>query len=159
MAGRQLTGDMVRQDARGNGCPGLYTVQPTWHECITPLVCPPCTQAALRAYVLADTGAQNQADSTVRLVITHSNLRASFMDIRLDMHVSGGVAGPGGPPPGVAAGSQAWERGPSLASMLEPDKLVPVYGHACRLPRTLDALPGSGPCPPRPPAPPPPDDH
>ncbi|KAI3438068.1 hypothetical protein D9Q98_000511 [Chlorella vulgaris] len=44
--------------------------------------------AALRNYVLADTGAQSQAESTVRLVITHSNLRASFMDIRLDMHMT-----------------------------------------------------------------------
>lgn len=46
-------------------------------------------QEALRAYVLADTGAQNQAESTVRLVVTHSNLQASFMDIRLDLHVRG----------------------------------------------------------------------
>ncbi|PRW56915.1 tubulin folding cofactor B [Chlorella sorokiniana] len=43
---------------------------------------------ALRAYVLADTGAQTQAESTVRLVVTHSNLQASFMDIRLDLHMT-----------------------------------------------------------------------
>jgi len=43
--------------------------------------------------VLADTGAQNQAESTVRLVITHSNLQAKFMDIRLDLHVSGAQRG------------------------------------------------------------------
>ena len=43
---------------------------------------------ALRNYVLADTGAQNQAESTVRLMVTHSNLKANFMEIRLDMHVS-----------------------------------------------------------------------
>lgn len=40
--------------------------------------------------MLADTGAQNQAESTVRLVVTHSNLAANFMDIRLDLHVRGG---------------------------------------------------------------------
>ncbi len=49
-------------------------------------------QEALRAYVLADTGAQNQAESTVRLVVTHSNLQASFMDIRLDLHVRHGMS-------------------------------------------------------------------
>lgn len=42
---------------------------------------------ALRDYVMADTGAQNQAESTVRLLVTHSNLQASFMEIRLDKHV------------------------------------------------------------------------
>ena len=45
---------------------------------------------ALRNYVLADTGAQNQAESTVRLMVTHSNLKANFMEIRLDLHVSPG---------------------------------------------------------------------
>ncbi|KAL4452171.1 hypothetical protein ABPG75_007833 [Micractinium tetrahymenae] len=44
--------------------------------------------AALREYVLADTGAQNQAESTVRLLVSHSNLQAKFMDIRLDLHMS-----------------------------------------------------------------------
>ena len=43
---------------------------------------------ALREYVTAP-GGQNQADSTVRLLVTHSNLKAKFMEIRLDMHVSG----------------------------------------------------------------------
>ena len=47
----------------------------------------PGLQAALRSYVLADSGAQNQAETTVRLVVTHSNLQAKFMDIRLDLHV------------------------------------------------------------------------
>lgn len=44
--------------------------------------------AALREYVTAP-GGQNQADSTVRLLVTHSNLKAKFMEIRLDMHVRG----------------------------------------------------------------------
>ena len=30
---------------------------------------------------------QNQAESTVRLHVTHSNLRAEFMELRLDLHV------------------------------------------------------------------------
>jgi tubulin-folding cofactor B len=42
---------------------------------------------ALRNYVTAE-GSQNQAESTVRLVVTHSNLKATFMEIRLDRHVS-----------------------------------------------------------------------
>lgn len=42
----------------------------------------------LRDYVTARSGAQNQAESTVRLQVTHSNLQATFMEIRLDRHVS-----------------------------------------------------------------------
>lgn len=45
---------------------------------------------ALREYVTA-AGSQNQAESTVRLLVTHSNLKAKFMEIRLDMHVSFGA--------------------------------------------------------------------
>lgn len=41
----------------------------------------------LREYVTAP-GSQNQADDTVRLLVTHSNLKAKFMEIRLDLHVS-----------------------------------------------------------------------
>jgi tubulin-folding cofactor B len=43
--------------------------------------------AVLRAYVTADTGAQQRAESTVLLTVTHSNLRASFMELRFDLHV------------------------------------------------------------------------
>ena len=43
--------------------------------------------AALREYVLADTGAQAKADSTVLLSVTHSNLRAVFMELRFDLSV------------------------------------------------------------------------
>ena len=43
--------------------------------------------AALRAYVTADTGAQQRAESTVLLTVTHSNLRATFMELRFDLHV------------------------------------------------------------------------
>lgn len=42
---------------------------------------------ALRDYVTAPSS-QNQADSTVRLLITHSNLKSRFMEIKLDLHVS-----------------------------------------------------------------------
>lgn len=44
--------------------------------------------AMLKEYVTApgNFGA-NQADSTVLLHITHSNLKAEFMEIRLDKHV------------------------------------------------------------------------
>ncbi|GAB4819103.1 hypothetical protein N2152v2_006149 [Parachlorella kessleri] len=41
---------------------------------------------ALREYVTAP-GSQNQSDSTVRLLVTHSNLKAKFLEIRLDMHM------------------------------------------------------------------------
>ena len=42
---------------------------------------------ALKDYVKGPSS-QNQADSTVRLQVTHSNLKAHFMEIRLDLHVS-----------------------------------------------------------------------
>jgi hypothetical protein len=42
---------------------------------------------ALREYVLADTGAQQRADSTVLLSVSHSNLRTHFMELRFDLHV------------------------------------------------------------------------
>lgn len=42
---------------------------------------------ALKDYVKGPSS-QNQADSTVRMQITHSNLSAHFMEIRLDLHVS-----------------------------------------------------------------------
>ena len=51
--------------------------------------------AALRDYVTADTGAQAQADSTVLLTVTHSNLRAVFMELRFDLHVRASCAEPG----------------------------------------------------------------
>ncbi|KAG2428306.1 hypothetical protein HXX76_010454 [Chlamydomonas incerta] len=42
---------------------------------------------ALRAYVAGpSTGFANKADSTVLLHVTHSNLKARFMEIRLDLH-------------------------------------------------------------------------
>ncbi|KXZ44461.1 hypothetical protein GPECTOR_67g301 [Gonium pectorale] len=44
---------------------------------------------ALRAYVVGpDSGFANRADSTVLLHITHSNLKAKFMEIRLDLHAT-----------------------------------------------------------------------
>jgi tubulin-folding cofactor B len=44
---------------------------------------------ALKDYVSAPGNlGQNQADSTVRLHVTHSNLKAEFMELRLDLHVS-----------------------------------------------------------------------
>eukprot|EP00887_Chlorella_sp_A99_P007607 scaffold20.g7607.t1 len=45
----------------------------------------------LRDYVTKQTGAQNQAESTVRLQVTHSNLQATFMELRLDRHMTVGA--------------------------------------------------------------------
>ena len=45
---------------------------------------------ALRDYVQGPTS-QNQSETTVRLVVTHSNLNAKFMEIRLDLHVRNDV--------------------------------------------------------------------
>lgn len=42
---------------------------------------------ALKAYVSNPVTSLNQAESTVRLAVTHSNLKATFMEIRLDKHV------------------------------------------------------------------------
>jgi hypothetical protein len=50
--------------------------------------------ADLRSYVTADTGAQNRAESTVLLSVTHSNLRAVFMELRFDLHVRARHAAP-----------------------------------------------------------------
>lgn len=45
--------------------------------------------AALKAYVQADDGGmQNRDAATVLLHVSHSNLAARFMEIRLDLHVS-----------------------------------------------------------------------
>lgn len=42
----------------------------------------------LKDYVRAsDGGMQNQAASTVRLHVVHSNLKAKFVEVRLDRHV------------------------------------------------------------------------
>jgi hypothetical protein len=41
----------------------------------------------LREYVTHDSGMANQADSTVLLMCTHSNLTARFMEIRFDRYV------------------------------------------------------------------------
>lgn len=42
---------------------------------------------ALKDYVKGPSS-QNQAETTVRLQVTHSNLKAHFMEIRLDLQVS-----------------------------------------------------------------------
>lgn len=41
----------------------------------------------LRDYVMASDG-RNQAESTILLHVTHSNLQARFFELRLDLHVS-----------------------------------------------------------------------
>ena len=47
----------------------------------------------LKDYVAAnDAGGQKQAESTVRLHVTHSNLKAKFIEIRLDLHVRHSLA-------------------------------------------------------------------
>ena len=44
---------------------------------------------ALKNYVSAPGNfGQNQAESTVRLHVTHNNLKAEFIELRLDLHVS-----------------------------------------------------------------------
>ena len=43
---------------------------------------------SLREYVTHDSGSLNKADSTVQLMVTHSNLKARFMEIRFDRYVS-----------------------------------------------------------------------
>ena len=46
----------------------------------------------LKDYVKSnDGGMQNQAASTVRLHVIHSNLMAKFVEVRLDRHVSPGL--------------------------------------------------------------------
>jgi tubulin-folding cofactor B len=42
--------------------------------------------AALRAYVTAETHAQRPAATTIRLRVSHSNLKTSFLEIRFDAH-------------------------------------------------------------------------
>lgn len=44
--------------------------------------------AALREWVMWDSGLQNKGESTVLLHVTHSNLTAHFMEIRLDRHMT-----------------------------------------------------------------------
>ncbi len=43
---------------------------------------------AMRDYVMWQSGAQNQAESTVLLNVTHSNLKAKMFEIRLDRHMT-----------------------------------------------------------------------
>eukprot|EP00320_Phaeocystis_rex_P000537 CAMPEP_0119092436 /NCGR_PEP_ID=MMETSP1178-20130426/159759_1 /TAXON_ID=33656 /ORGANISM="unid sp, Strain CCMP2000" /LENGTH=305 /DNA_ID=CAMNT_0007076011 /DNA_START=46 /DNA_END=963 /DNA_ORIENTATION=- len=43
---------------------------------------------ALREYVTWDSGLQNKGESTVLLHVTHSNLKAHFMELRLDRHMT-----------------------------------------------------------------------
>jgi len=43
---------------------------------------------AIRDYVLWDSGLQNKGASTVLLHVTHSNLKAYFMELRLDRHMT-----------------------------------------------------------------------
>ena len=44
--------------------------------------------ASLRNYVTSDTGAQCKADSTVLLCVSHSNLKARFLEIRFDRYMT-----------------------------------------------------------------------
>ena len=43
--------------------------------------------SALRDYVTHDSCSLNKADSTLLLMVTHSNLQARFMEIRFDRYV------------------------------------------------------------------------
>lgn len=57
----------------------------------------------LKDYVAGPaSGIQNRVDSTVLLQVSHSNLSARFMEIRLDMHVRMHL----GPPPSFSRNGQ-----------------------------------------------------
>lgn len=88
--------------------------------------------AALRSYVLADSGAQNQAETTVRLVVTHSNLQAKFMDIRLDLHmtidaVKRKMCFHCGTPPSAQALQLKDERGRVVAALQDDSRKLGFY--------------------------------
>ena len=70
----------------------------------------------LREYVTADTGSLNKADSTVLLMVTHSNLKARFMEIRFDRYVRAAfdVSSP------LSSGSGASRTFPCRLSSLRP---------------------------------------
>lgn len=53
---------------------------------------PSSEMEALRAYVMGPSS-QNQSDSVVRLRVTHSNLKANFVELRMDYHVRFKVVG------------------------------------------------------------------
>ena len=75
--------------------------------------------AALRSYVTYDSGAQNKADTTVLLTVTHSNLKARFLELRFDTHVR--RPAPAAPPP--ACGRACNRAGPCPArSRAVPEK-------------------------------------
>ena len=44
--------------------------------------------SAMKEWVQWDSGLQNKGASTVLLHLTHSNLNARFMEIRLDRHMT-----------------------------------------------------------------------
>ncbi|KAJ8901101.1 hypothetical protein NDN08_004961 [Rhodosorus marinus] len=46
---------------------------------------PPVTMTELRSYVLGPSSAQRRSSSTVLLTISHSNLKAQFLDMRFDL--------------------------------------------------------------------------
>ena len=72
----------------------------------------------LREYVTADTGSLNKADSTVLLMVTHSNLKARFMEIRFDRYVR--AASP------RAAATPFPRRSPPISRF--PNLRVPSFG-------------------------------
>ena len=69
----------------------------------------------LREYVTAETGSLNKADSTVLLMVTHSNLKARFMEIRFDRYVRAAfdVSSPLSSGSGASLRSRIW-RFPNL---------------------------------------------
>ncbi|EFN54851.1 hypothetical protein CHLNCDRAFT_17401, partial [Chlorella variabilis] len=81
---------------------------------------------------LADSGAQNQAETTVRLVVTHSNLQAKFMDIRLDLHmtidaVKRKMCFHCGTPPSAQALQLKDERGRVVAALQDDSRKLGFY--------------------------------
>ncbi|KAL0051500.1 hypothetical protein WJX82_008707 [Trebouxia sp. C0006] len=86
---------------------------------------------SLKDYVKGPSS-QNQADSTVRLQVTHSNLKAHFMEIRLDLHMSVGsvkqkLMSHTGSSPGSMQLQLKDETGRLLSQLSEDSRLLGFY--------------------------------
>jgi hypothetical protein len=67
---------------------GIVSESILWEACNVVLTMAQTDIAALRAYVTAEgNSGAHQADSTVLLHVTHSNLQAQFIEIRFDLSV------------------------------------------------------------------------
>lgn len=104
----------------------------------------------LKDYVAgADAGGQRQAESTVRIHVTHSNLKAKFVEIRLDMHMSvasvkSKLSSHCGTAPEDMTLHLKDDRGAIMACLSDDNKLLGYYSpyDGCEL-HILDANPHS----------------